>query len=226
MRVLIVEDDPTLAANLGEYLEEQGDEPDYAADGRIALSLCEAGHYDVLVLDLRLPRLDGLSLCRQLRAGRHRATPILMLTARDTIEDRIEGFEAGTDDYLVKPFSLRELYLRLRALVRRGQPGPAPQQLVHGLLLLDDDAHTVTFDGRGVPLTPIAFAMLRLLMQRAPGVVSRADFEREIWADEPPGSTAALRGHVHRLRELLESRAGHPVIRTLHGVGYQLIETA
>ncbi|KEZ78006.1 response regulator transcription factor [Salinisphaera hydrothermalis] len=224
MRVLIVEDDPTLAANLGEYLEEQGDEPDYASDGRIGLQLCATESYDALILDLRLPRLDGISLCRRLRQEQGVNTPILMLTARDTVEDRIEGFEAGTDDYLVKPFSLRELYLRLSAIVRRHQPvGAGP--LTVGALSLDVDSHVVRYRDRPIELTPIGFAMLEMLMRASPGLVSRADFEAKIWNGEPPESDAALRGHVHRLRELLEAAAEQPVIHTVHGVGYRLLET-
>ncbi|HET7313964.1 response regulator transcription factor [Salinisphaera sp.] len=224
MRVLIVEDDPTLAANLGEYLEEQGDEPDFASDGRIGLQLCMAEVYDALILDLRLPRLDGISLCRRLREEQGVSTPILMLTARDTVEDRIEGFEAGTDDYLVKPFSLREMYLRLRAIVRRHQPADQGALTV-GALSLDVNSHVVRYREQSIELTPISFSMLEMLMRAAPGLVSRADFEAKIWNGEPPESDAALRGHVHRLRELLEAAAGQPVIHTVHGVGYRLLET-
>lgn len=224
MRVLIVEDDPTLAANLGEYLEEQGDEPDYASDGRIGLQLCAAETYDALILDLRLPRLDGISLCRRLRGEQGLDTPVLMLTARDTVEDRIEGFEAGTDDYLVKPFSLREMYLRLCAIVRRHQPvGDGPLKV--GALTLDTNSHVARYRDQPIALTPIGFSMLEMLMRAAPGLVSRADFETGIWQGEPPESDAALRGHVHRLRELLEATAGQPVIHTVRGVGYRLLET-
>lgn len=224
MRVLIVEDDATLAANLGEYLEDQGDEPDYASDGRIALQLCATEAYDALILDLRLPRLDGIELCRRLRDQPGVYMPILMLTARDTVEDRIEGFEAGTDDYLVKPFSLRELYLRLCAIVRRHQPGEAGSLSI-GALRLDLSRHVARYRDRSVTLTPIGFAMLEMLMRAAPGLVSRADFEARVWNGEPPESDAALRGHVHRLRELLEAIADQPVIHTVHGVGYRLLET-
>lgn len=224
MRVLIVEDDPTLAANLGEYLEEQGDEADYASDGRMGLQLCASQTYDALILDLRLPRMDGMELCRRLRQQQRMNTPILMLTARDTVEDRIEGFEAGTDDYLVKPFSLRELYLRLQAIVRRHQPvGSGPLKV--GALNLESARHVVRYHETEIELTPIGFAMLEMLMQAAPGLVSRADFEAQIWQGNPPESEAALRGHVHRLRELLEAAAGQPVIHTVHGVGYRLLET-
>lgn len=224
LRVLIIEDDPTLAANLGEYLEEQGDEPDFASDGRIGLQLCLSEVYDALILDLRLPRIDGISLCRRLREGRGVRTPILMLTARDTLEDRIEGFEAGTDDYLVKPFSLREMYLRLHAVVRRYQPA-ASGPLTVGALHLEVDNHAVYYHNQSIELTPIGFAMLDMLMRAFPGLVTRADFEADIWKGEPPESDAALRGHVHRLRELLEAVAAQPVIHTVHGVGYRLLET-
>jgi DNA-binding response OmpR family regulator len=142
MQVLIVEDDLKLAANLGEYLEEQGDTPDYASDGQVGIQLCACQTYDAIVLDLRLPRLDGIRVCQQLRAQHRSGVPILMLTARDTVEDRIEGFEAGTDDYLVKPFSLREMYLRLCAIVRRQQPSTDEEWQV-GALRLDLPRHAV-----------------------------------------------------------------------------------
>lgn len=223
MRILIVEDDPKLAANLGEYLEEQGDEPDFASDGRMALQLYRPDIYDALILDLRLPRLDGLSLCRRLRLEQGMRTPILMLTARDTSSDRITGFEAGTDDYLVKPFSLREMYLRLQAIVRRNQPFESGALAV-GALTMDVREHLVFCRGQSIDLMPIGFAMLEMLMQAFPGLVSRAQFEAKIWQGEPPKSDAALRGHIQKLRDELEAAAEQPVIRTVYGVGHRLLE--
>ncbi len=225
MLILIVEDDPKLAANLGEYLEEQGDVPDYASDGRIGLQLCSEHLYDAIILDLRLPRLDGIRLCRQLRFEQNMSTPILMLTARDTVEDRIAGFEAGTDDYLIKPFSLREMYLRLCAIVRRQQTRGNGELRV-GALRLDVHRHVLLYHDQQVDLTATSLAMLEMLMRAAPGLVSRGDFEARIWHDEPPESDAALRGHIHRLRMLLESVTGQSVIHTVHGVGYRLLEVS
>lgn len=224
MHVLIVEDDAALATNIGEYLESHGDQPDFASDGAIGLQLCEINAYDAVILDLRLPRLDGISFCEQLRGRLRHNTPVLMLTARDTLADRIEGFEAGTDDYLCKPFSLRELYLRLQSIVRRGASDTATQQLTASILSMDLARHSVTCRDKDVTLTPIIFQMLEMLMRAFPGVVTRAQFERQIWHDEPPESDAALRGHIHRLREILRQAAGQQVIRTIHGVGYQLAD--
>ena len=222
LRVLIVEDDARLAANLGEYLEERGDEPDFAGDGRIGLALATRYTYDALILDLRLPVLDGVALCRRLRAARSDCPAILMLTARDTVDDRIEGLEAGADDYLVKPFSLREMYLRLKAIVRRHQPvDHAPLSV--GTLELDHAGHSVRYDQHIIDLSPIGFAMLDCLMRAHPGLVTRAEFEARVWDGEPPQSDAALRGHVHRLREALEAATGQPAIQTVHGVGYRLL---
>lgn len=222
MQILIVEDDPKLAANLGEYLEEQGDIPDYAGDGRVGVQLCSTRAYDAVILDLRLPRLDGIHVCQQLRGKHSLDVPILMLTARDTVEDRIEGFEAGTDDYLVKPFSLREMYLRLCAIVRRQQHNGV-ETLEVGELSLDPTRHVASYQDVQVELTPINFIMLQALMRAAPGLVSRGDLEEKIWGDEPPSSEASLRGHIHRLRVQLETATGQPTIHTIHGVGYRLL---
>ena len=223
MHILIVEDDASLATNIGEYLEQQGDLPDFASDGAIGLKLCEINAYDAIILDLRLPRVDGITFCERLRQKLHSNVPVLMLTARDTLEDRIQGFEAGTDDYLCKPFSLRELHLRLQAIVRRRAAEGAVKQLTAGVITMDLDQRVVRCADHPVQLTPIVFQMLEMLVRAFPGVVTRAQFESEIWHDEPPESDAALRGHVHRLRELLHDAAGEQLVRTIHGVGYQLV---
>ena len=223
LRVLIVEDDATLAANLGEYLEDQGDEPDFASDGRVGLALATSQPYDALILDLRLPVMDGLTVCRRLRARPQGCPAILMLTARDTLDDRIGGLEAGADDYLVKPFSLREMYLRLQAVVRRHRPAAQAPLSIGGLRLVPRE-HCAYYRERIIDLSPIGFAVLEMLMDAYPGLVSRADFEARIWDDEPPQSDAALRGHVHRLRETLAAAIGAEVIQTVHGMGYRLLD--
>lgn len=221
MHVLIIEDNDALATNIGEYLEECGDEPDFASDGAIGLRLCEANHYDAIILDLRLPRVDGISLCQRLRQQMRNTTPILMLTARDTVEDRIQGLEAGADDYLTKPFSLRELYLRLQSISRRNIEASAALQV--GGLRIDLAQRLVAYGEHRLNLSPITYGILELLMQAYPAVVTRQEIERVIWHDEPPASEAALRGHVHRLRHLLLEYSGQVLIRTVHGVGYQLM---
>lgn len=224
MHVLIVEDDTALATNIGEYLEQQGDQPDFAGDGAIGLQLCQINAYDAVILDLRMPRVDGITFCQRLRTEMHSYLPVLMLTARDTVADRIEGFEAGSDDYLCKPFALREMYLRLQAIGRRGRRSGDTERLVAGMVEIDLKQRLIRCGDETVELTPIVFKMLEMLVRAFPGIVTRAQFEREIWNDEPPESDAALRGHVHRLRELLRQAAGAQVIRTIHGVGYQLVD--
>lgn len=223
MHVLIIEDNDTLAANIGEYLEQQGDEPDFASDGALGLRLCELNRYDAIVLDLRLPRMDGMAFCRRLRTELGDPTPVLMLTARDTVDDRIEGFETGADDYLTKPFSLRELHLRLQAVVRRRID--ACRHIAAGDVRMDIDRRVVHCGNQAVELTPISFQILEMLIRAHPGIVTRAQIEHVIWHDDPPESDAALRGHIHRLRQLLEKPVGQSMIRTVHGVGYQLMSS-
>jgi DNA-binding response OmpR family regulator len=220
MHVLIVEDNAPLAINIGEYLEQQGDEPDFASDGAFGLRLCAINRYDAIVLDFRLPKVGGMDFCRRLRANGHNPAPILMLIAHDTLDDRIQGLEAGADDYLTKPFSLRELHLRLRAIVRRR--GEACQQLSAGDLHMDLEQRRVHCGAVPIELAPISFQILELLIRAFPGVVTRTQIEHVIWNDQPPESDAALRGHIHRLRQLLEASAGRRLIKTVHGIGYQL----
>ena len=180
MRLLIIEDNRDLAANLCEYLEERGHILDAAADGLTGLHLAITQPYDVIVLDLVLPGLDGLSLCRKLRDEAGLETPVLMLTARDAIEDRVIGLDAGADDYLVKPFSLRELEARLRALVRRADGRGQRQRLEVADLVFDTASLRVTRAGREIELPPIPMRLLEVLMRRSPRVVSRADLEAHI----------------------------------------------
>jgi DNA-binding response OmpR family regulator len=221
MRLLIIEDNQDLAANLCEYLEERGHILDAAADGLTGLHLAVTQPYDVIVLDLVLPGLDGLSLCRKLRAEAGLETPVLMLTARDAIEDRVIGLDAGADDYLIKPFSLRELEARLRALVRRAEGRGQRQRLEVADLVFDTASLRVTRAGREIELPPIPMRILEVLMRRSPRVVSRADLEAHIWGDSPPDSDA-LRTHLHVLRGLIDPAGSRPLLHTLRGRGYRL----
>lgn len=219
MFVLIVEDNAALAANIGDYLVAQGDEVDFAYDGPGALSRLAAQTYDVLVLDVALPRMDGLAVCAALREGGNEV-PVLMLTARDTLDDKLAGFEVGTDDYLTKPFDLVELRARLQALMRRGRA--RSRQLVVGDLRLDTATMTVERDGAPVRVTPTGLRLLVTLMQRAPALVTREELERAAWGDQPPDGTTNLRVHVHALRAAID--AGHAIklLRTVPGFGYRL----
>ncbi|MES1949128.1 putative two-component response regulator [Salinisphaera sp. C84B14] len=222
MYILIVEDNDDLAANIGEYCEEQGDIVDYAGDGLTGLHLAAVNNYDVLVLDLSLPGLDGLSLCERLRLDAGNNVPILMLTARDTLRDRLTGFETGADDYLTKPFSLQELHMRLKALVRRA--AGATDHLVVSDLIFDLRTLIVRRGGRRLTLTPTGMRMLELLMRASPAVVRTATVERAIWGDDPPDSEAALRGHIHQLRGIIDKPFPIKLLKTVHGIGYRLAD--
>jgi len=220
MRTLLIEDHADLAANIGEYLEQRGHVVDYAGDGLSGLHLAAVNAYDALVLDVNLPGLDGLSLCRKLRAEARSPVPVLMLTARDTERDTLSGFEAGADDYLTKPFSLPELEARLKALARRGAP-PADVLRVADLSF-DLRTLIVRRGSRRLDLTPAGLKLLEALMRAAPAVVSRQGAERALWGDDPPDSDAALRGHVHALRAEVDPASAPKLLHTVHGIGYRL----
>lgn len=221
MRVLLVEDNHDLAANIGEFLSENGAIVDYAMDGLTGLHLAVTTNPDVLILDISLPGMDGLTLCQRLRQDADSTVPILMLTARDTEKDKLAGFRAGSDDYLTKPFSLPELEARLQALVRRSQGHKSVLKLAD--LHFDIATLTATRGGRTLDLTPATLKLLRALMQAAPAVVSREQAEQAIWGDSPPDSDAALRGHVHALRQAVDAEGAPPLLHTRHGVGYRLV---
>ena len=179
--------------------------------------------YDALILDLTLPGIDGLEVCQRLRAS-GRTLPILMLTARDGLEDKLEGFASGADDYLVKPFALRELEARLLALVRRGQggqAGTAAERLGVADLELDLATRRLTRAGRPLELPPIPMRLLETLLRRAPGLVTRAELERAVWGDQPPDSDA-LRAHLHLLRQTIDKPFPRPLLHTVRGFGYRL----
>lgn len=222
MNILLVEDNDDLAANIGEYCEERDDTVDYASDGLSGLHLAAVNHYDVLVLDLSLPGLDGLSLCERLRRDAGNDVPILMLTARDTLDDRLLGFEIGADDYVTKPFALQELYMRLRALVRRsaGMTG----RLAVADLVFDTRTLVVRRAGRRLELTSTGLRVLELLMRASPAVVRSASVERTIWGDDPPDSEAALRGHIYQLRSIIDKPFPGKLLKTVHGIGYRLAD--
>jgi len=220
MRILLIEDHHDLAANIGEYFEQRGHVVDYAGDGLSGLHLAAVNAYDALVLDINLPGLDGLSLCRKLRSEARSPVPVLMLTARDTERDKLTGFDAGADDYLTKPFSLPEMEARLRALTRRGTP---PADVLHVADLSFDLRTLVVRRGsRRIQLTPLGLRLLEALMRVSPAVVSRRDAERTLWGESPPDSDAALRGHVHALRAALDPPLTPKLLHTVHGIGYRL----
>ncbi|MHB1591714.1 MAG: response regulator transcription factor, partial [Sulfuricella sp.] len=185
MNILLIEDNRDLALNMFDYFEAKGHAMDLAEDGLSGLHLAASNQYDVLILDLMLPGIDGLTLCRLLReAGRH--TPVLMLTARDSLDDKIDGLEAGADDYVVKPFALREVEARLLALVRRAQVREGPSVLQVGDLSFDPDTLKVMRGEKTIELPPIPLKILEILMRQSPRVLPREELERGIWGDSPP----------------------------------------
>jgi len=220
MNILLIEDNRDLATNMFDYFEAKGHAMDLAADGISGLHFAATNQYDVLILDLMLPGIDGLTLCRRLRES-GRLTPILMLTARDSLDDKIAGLEAGADDYVVKPFSLREVEARLLALVRRAQVREAGSVLKVGNLSFDTGTFKVTRGERSIELPPVPLKLLEILMRQSPRVLPREEIERAIWGDSPPDSDA-LRAHLYILRSAIDKQADKPLIKTLRGIGYQI----
>ncbi len=220
LKILVVEDDPDLAANLIDDLAARGHVVDAAGDGFTGLRLATRHGFDVIVLDIILPGLDGLALCRRLR-GEGDITPVRMLTARDTIEDKIAGLEAGADDYLVKPFALRELAARLQALARRATAAFGQGQLRVADLCFDPASLRISRAGVGLSLPPIPLRLLEALMRASPRVLAREELERAAWGDAPPDSDA-LRAHLHILRNIVDKPFSQPLIRTLRGFGWRL----
>jgi len=220
VRILLIEDNAALRANVTEQLEHAGHEVDVAVDGRSGLLLALAGNHDVLVLDLGLPRLDGLELCRRLRAQRGSGPLVLMLTARDTLDDKIEGFAAGADDYLVKPFEAAELLVRLQALARRSTR-PESETLVVDDLRYDLGSLHVERAGRLLTLNRVGLRILRELMGASPRVVTREQLERALWDGFSPESSV-LRTHIYALRKAIDVEGLAPLLHTVRGIGYRL----
>ncbi|MBF0309036.1 MAG: response regulator transcription factor [Magnetococcales bacterium] len=224
LRILIIEDNQDLADNLFDFLEARHHILDHAADGITGLHLAVVNDYDGILLDLILPGLDGVTLCRKLRQEAGKSTPILMLTARDSLEDKIIGLEAGADDYLVKPFAMREMETRLRVLVRRSRGEVANTVLRLGDLSFDPGQRLLRRGGRHVELPPIPMRLVELLLRAASRVVTRQELEGAIWGDTPPDSDA-LRAHMHVLRAAVDRPGERPLLHTVRGVGYRLAES-
>jgi DNA-binding response OmpR family regulator len=223
MRVLIIEDNPDIAANLGDYLEDHGHTVDFAGDGITGLHLAIVNDFDSIVLDLALPGMDGLEVCRKLRQEAGKDTPVLMLTARDRLEDKLAGFDTGADDYLVKPFELQEVEARLNVLASRGRRR-SRRELKVGDLVYNVDTLNVSRGSSEVYLNPIGLKLLHCLMESSPNVVSRAELEMKVWGEEMPDSDS-LRVHIHSLRSAIDKPFGSNMIQTRHGIGYRLIES-
>lgn len=213
--VLLVEDDRDLAASVADYLALEQVGCDHAYNGQAGLTLATDNHYDVILLDLMLPRMGGLEVCQRLR-GLGIDTPILMLTARDTLDDKVAGFNVGTDDYLVKPFAMLELIVRIQALAKR-RSGQA-RKLQVADLIMDLDARSVSRDGITLKLSPSGFTLLETLMRKSPAVVSRDQLERALWPDDIPESNS-LKVHIHHLRQQVDKPFAKALINTLKGQG-------
>jgi len=222
MRILIVEDNRDIAANLGDYLSDRGHEVDYAFDGVTGLHLAVSHEFDAMVLDLALPGMDGLEVCRKMREEGRKETPVLMLTARDQIDDKLAGFDSGADDYLVKPFELREVEARLQVLSRRGQR-IAPRELNVADLHFNLETLTVARAGKRIDLNPIGLKLLEKLMTASPKVVSRGELEHHVWGEELPDSDS-LRVHIHSLRAAIDKPFDKALLITRHGIGYSLVD--
>jgi DNA-binding response OmpR family regulator len=220
--ILLVEDNHDIAAMVGEHLEHLGYEVDYAADGVTGLHLAVTQDNDAVILDLMLPGLDGLEVCRKLRGEAGKDTPILMLTARDTLEDKVAGLDAGADDYLVKPFEMEELDARLRAMLRRAARDVAAEKLRVGDLEVNTGTLEVHRGGKAISLTPIGLKLLIALMKASPKVLSRRALEREVWGDIAPDSDA-LRSHLYNLRKAIDKPFDQPLLHNVPGMGYRLV---
>lgn len=223
MRILLVEDDAVIASSLSKGLREESYAVDVATDGDAAVYQAAVNPYDAIILDVMLPKRDGFAVCREIRR-RGLATPVLMLTARDAVRDRITGLDTGADDYLTKPFEFGELLARLRALLRRG-PALAPAVLRVADLELDTHAHRATRAGRDVRLTTREYALLEFLARNAGRVVGRAEISDHVWDDNYDPFSNLIEAYINRLRKKLDAPGLPPLIHTRRGAGYFLGES-
>jgi len=219
--VLLVEEHRDIAEMVYDSLEGAGFQVDYAADGAAALGLAADNEYDVVVLDLMLPRMDGMEVCRRLREDLRSDVPVLMLTARDTLADKIAGLDAGADDYLVKPFAFAELEARIRALLRRSRGQVAQERFAVADLSLDTGTWRVTRAERVLNVTPIGMKLLTVLMRASPQIVSRRQLEREVWGESLPDSDT-LRSHLYTLRKAIDRPFDTTLLETVPGAGYRI----
>ena len=224
-RILIVEDHQDIAEMLYDYFERRDYELDYASDGRMGFNLANQNDYDVILLDLMLPEMDGLDVCRKLREESNVYTPILMLTARDTLKDKVIGLDVGADDYLVKPFEILELEARIKALMRRKGQVSQKEVLQVGDLQLDTGTLEVTRSNKQIYLSPIGLKILTILMKESPKVVSRNQLEHAIWGDTLPDSDT-LRSHMYNLRKQIDKPFEVSLLQTIQSRGYRIGDVA
>jgi DNA-binding response OmpR family regulator len=219
IKILLVEDHHDLAETVGDFLEAKGFTVDFAHDGQLAMHLAASERFDAIILDIMLPGINGIEVCTRLRKELQLTTPILMLTARDTLDDKLTGFDAGADDYLIKPFELPELVARLDALIRR-ERGVTSAYTV-GELQLDLDTMEASRQDQPLKLSRTLFDILRILMRESPKVVTRDAIEQELWGDDLPDSDT-LRSHLYNLRQVVDKPFSEPLIETLPGRGYRV----
>lgn len=222
MRILVIEDNRDILANILDYLEFKGFTVDCAQDGLSGMHLALTQPYDLIVLDIMLPGMDGYQLCQKLRQDASNNTPIIMLTARDALDDRLKGLHAGADDYLVKPFALSELVARIEAVLRRSS-GANKRVLEVADLRYNLETLEVSRAGQPLKLNPIGLKLLAVLMQRSPAVVRRETLEAELWGDDVPDSDS-LRSHIHQLRQTIDKPFTTHLLHTIHGVGFRLTD--
>ncbi|KGJ92864.1 response regulator transcription factor [Colwellia psychrerythraea] len=215
MLVLVIEDNRTLAANIIEYLESHNFECDYASNGHLGLQLAKKHSFNAIILDIMLPGKDGMTLCKSLRDAGVK-TPVIMLTARDTLEDKLQGFTAGADDYLIKPFALAELLARVEVLIKR--TANVNVALTFADLSMNIDLRTVSRAGHVIELNKVSWQILEALLKASPKVITRQDIEQIIWQDQLPDSDA-LKSHIYKLRQLVDKPFEQALIQTVRGVG-------
>ena len=222
MDVLIIEDNTVIATNIAEYLSEKGHTADFAQNGIVGLQLALQNNYDAIILDLVLPGMNGLSLCEKYhQQSTQKLTPIIMLTAKDTVDDIVAGLSAGADDYLVKPFSLKVLLARLevlqrRSLIKNNQPILSSHDLIINL-----DTREIKRGTALISLKPTTTKILEFLIRNTHRVVTRKEIEKEIWGDNPPAGDS-LRAHIYNIRHAIDRDNNIPLVHTIHGIGYRI----
>lgn len=220
MKILVIEDNKDILVNIVDYLSINNHDVDCVQNGLVGFRLATENLYDLIVLDIMLPGMDGLDICAALQAEPRKTPPIIMLTARDSVDDRIKGLKAGADDYLIKPFSLAELLARIEAVVRRSS-GSTQHLLQVDDLIYNLDSYEVTREGVSLKLTPQALKILEVLMKESPNVVRREVLERQVWGDEVPDNDI-LRSHIHQLRQIIDKPFAKSLIHTVPKLGYKI----
>lgn len=221
LRILIAEDHLDIAENIGDFLTAKGHQVDYAYDGVMAVSLVEENTYDAIIMDIMMPKLDGLKATKKIRLGSQAQIPILMLTAKDRLDDKLAGFDSGADDYILKPFAMPELFARLMAQTRKAQNNYSHIVSLKGFKL-DQKNKTAHFNSGLLLLNPTTFKILTLLCKSYPNLVTKREMEFRLWGDLSPENDI-LRSHVYNLRKSLTAHTEFIKVQSKHGQGYQLV---